>query len=66
MRRNSATVVKTTKAADHGTRRQLERFGAELLFVRYRYDEERRERLTTVDIVVDRGARAVPSRPSST
>jgi hypothetical protein len=63
MRRNSAPVVKTMKAGDPGTRRQLERFGAELLFVRYRYDEERHERLTTVEIVVDRGPRAVSIPP---
>lgn len=60
MRQNRATVVKTMKPGDPGTRRQVERFGQELLCVRYRYDEERHERLTTVEIVVDRGPRAVP------
>lgn len=51
------------KPGDPGTRRQLERYGDELLFVRYRYDETKHERLTTVEIVVDRGPRAVPVAP---
>ncbi|MGK2858854.1 MAG: hypothetical protein ACSLFQ_16775 [Thermoanaerobaculia bacterium] len=63
MKQNRATVVKTMKPGDPGTRRQLERYGEELLFVRYRYDQARHERLTTVEIVVDRGPRAVPVAP---
>jgi len=58
MRRKPTIVVKTMKPGDPGTRRQLERWGADLLCVRYRYDDERRERLTTVEIVIERAARA--------
>ena len=64
MRRSGATVVKTMKAGDPGTRRQLEKYGLDLLFVRYRYDEERHERMTTVELVIDRGQRA-PSVPAN-
>lgn len=63
MKQNRATVVKTMKPGDPGTRRQLERYGDELLFVRYRYDAAKHERLTTVEIVVDRGPRAVAVAP---
>ena len=45
------------KPGDPGTRRQSERWGSDLLYVRYRYDEARGERMTTVEIVVDRGVR---------
>jgi hypothetical protein len=58
MKAKRLAVVKTMKAGDPGTRRQSERWGRDLLFVRYRYDESAGERLTTVEIVVDRGARA--------
>jgi len=58
MRNKGAMVVKTMKPGDPGTRRQLARWGSDLLCVRYRYDEARHERLTTVEIVVDRGVRA--------
>lgn len=36
-----------------GTRRLLRIYGAQLLCVRYRYDEVRRSRLTTVELRVD-------------
>lgn len=58
MQTKGTTVVKTMKPGDPGTRRQLERWGNDLLCVRYRYDEERHERMTTVEIVVERGVRA--------
>ncbi|MFA6956708.1 MAG: hypothetical protein WC538_12630 [Thermoanaerobaculia bacterium] len=58
MRNKGAMVVKTMKPGDPGTRRQLARWGSDLLCVRYRYDEARHERMTTVEIVVDRGVRA--------
>jgi hypothetical protein len=37
-----------------GTRRLLAKFGAALLCVRYRYDEEAGENLTTVEIIIER------------
>ena len=44
----------TIRAGERGTKRLVERFGDELLCVRYRYDAVKRERLTTVELVVDR------------
>jgi hypothetical protein len=41
------------KPGQKGTRRLVERYGAALLCVRYRYDEKRGVRLKTVEIVVE-------------
>jgi hypothetical protein len=57
-------MLKKMKAYGHlkpgqkGTRRLMEKFGAALLCVRYRYDEETGENLTTAEIIIER-------RPSS-
>lgn len=59
----------TRRPGDKGTKRLLERFGARLLFVRYRYNPETRSMLTTVELIVDeRPARTrdKPQRPVST
>ncbi len=50
------SVRTTMQPGDPGTRRLLEKYGPSLVCVRYRYDKEKRERVTTVEIVVDRGS----------
>lgn len=42
----------TLRPGQNGTRNLLERFGKRLVRVRYRYDEERRRRYTTVGLIV--------------
>lgn len=52
-------MLKDMKAYSHlkpgqkGTKRLLEKYGPALLCVRYRFDEKRRMRLKTVEIVVE-------------
>jgi hypothetical protein len=41
------------KPGQKGTRRLVEKYGASLLCVRYRYDEKRGVRLKTVEIIVE-------------
>ena len=41
------------KPGQKGTKRLVEKYGKALLYVRYRYDEERGIRLKTVEIVVE-------------
>ncbi len=49
-----------------GTKELLTRFGPSLLYVRYRYDEDRREHVKTVELVVRRlGHCRVMSRRTS-
>ena len=42
------------KPGQRGTHRLLAKFGAALLCVRYRYDEETGENLTTAEIIIER------------
>ncbi len=49
------------KPGQRGTKHLVEKYGAALLYVRYRYDEERGVRLKTVEIVVEEK----PWRPRS-
>lgn len=42
------------KPVQKGTHRLLAKFGAALLCVRYRYDEETGENLTTAEIIIER------------
>ena len=44
----------TLKPGQKGTKDLLARYGASLLLVRYRYDDDTRERLKTVELVVGR------------
>ncbi len=44
-------TVKTLKPGQKGTKEMLTRFGPSLLYVRYRYDEARREHVKTVELV---------------
>jgi hypothetical protein len=41
------------KPGQKGTKRLTERFGSTLLYVRYRYDEQRGVRLKTVELVIE-------------
>jgi len=45
------------KPGQKGTRRLVTRFGAALVCVRYRYDAQTDENLTTAEIIVDRRPR---------
>ena len=47
-------VGQTLRPGQRGTHRYAERFGDQLVCVRYRYDDARQERVTTVELVVDR------------
>lgn len=42
------------KPGQKGTKRLAEKYGDDLICVRYRYDEELKQRLKTVEIVVER------------
>jgi hypothetical protein len=46
-------VVKKLKPGQPGTRRAQKRYGAALLCVRYRHDELKLYRFTTVELIVD-------------
>ncbi|MBU5613749.1 hypothetical protein [Geomonas azotofigens] len=50
------------KPGQRGTKRLVEKYGAALLYVRYRYDEERGVRLKTVEIVVEEKPWRPPAR----
>jgi hypothetical protein len=43
----------TCRPGQNGTKKLVQRFGDRLIFVRYRYDEQRRRRYTTVELIVD-------------
>lgn len=53
-------VVKKLRPGLPGTQRWMQRFGDTLLCVRYRLDDTRERRLTTVELVVD----IAPARPA--
>jgi hypothetical protein len=46
-------IRKILKPGQPGTKKWVEKFGADLLCVRYRYDEERQRKLKTVELVVE-------------
>src|SRR5438445_9282132 len=46
----------TRRPGQPGTKKLQQRYGDDLICVRYRYDEERGERIKTVEIAVDNGA----------
>jgi hypothetical protein len=47
-------VIKTLKPGQNGTKRFVERYGQDLLTVRYRDDPEQNMRYTTVELIVER------------
>ncbi len=57
-------TLRTLKPGQWGTKGLLARHGASLLCVRYRYDEDTREHLKTVELIVQRRSRAA-SRAAS-
>lgn len=59
-------TLKTLKPGQAGTKELLARFGPSLLCVRYRYDEVTRQRLKTVELIVQRRSRpAEGPRPAA-
>lgn len=48
-------IIKKLAPGEAGTKRLSQRFGADLVCVRYRQDREAQRRYTTVEIVVDSG-----------
>ena len=56
-------VRHTLRPGQRGTRRYVAEYGERLVCVRYRFDARRQQRVTTVEIVVDRAASA--PRPST-
>ena len=47
-------VRKKLKPGTHGTKRLQKIYGEDLICVRYRYDEKKRTRYTTVELIVDK------------
>ena len=43
----------TLKPGQHGTQKLVEEYGEKLLYVRYRYDPERKRRVKTAEVIVD-------------
>jgi len=60
MKRKGTTRL-TLRPGDRGTLALVEKYGDALVAVRYRYDEERLRRYTTVELVVDE-SRWIPER----
>ncbi len=56
-------TLKTLKPGQKGTKDLLARYGPSLLCVRYRYDEDQRERLKTVELVVERCSQKPKAEP---
>lgn len=51
-----STTIKRLKPGNPGTRRLLQRYGANLLCVRYRVDRSTGKRFTTVELLIDERA----------
>ena len=45
---------RTLSPGQPGTKKLLEKYGEKLLFVRYRYDAEKKQKLKTVEIIIQR------------
>ncbi len=48
-------VIKRINPGNPGSKRYLELFGEKLICVRYRHSKENHERVTTVELIVDKG-----------
>ncbi|AUM14692.1 hypothetical protein [Ketobacter alkanivorans] len=48
-------VIKTLRPGDSGTKKLTERYGDRLVCVRYRKDDEKKRRYTTIELIVDEG-----------
>jgi hypothetical protein len=53
MNRTRSKVTRTVRPGRPGTLKHVRRFGDLLVCVRYRYDEQRRARFTTAEVIVD-------------
>jgi hypothetical protein len=55
---------RTLAPGQKGTKKFLDRYGEQLVCVRYRYDEQRRKRFTTIEIIVEESAWSPPEKPA--
>lgn len=55
---------RTLAPGQKGAKRFLDRYGEQLVCVRYRYDEQRRKRFTTVEIIVEESGWSLPEKPA--
>jgi hypothetical protein len=53
VRRALMQARRTLTPGQKGAKKILERYGEQLACVRYRYDEQRRKRFTTIEIIVE-------------
>ena len=53
----------TLTPGQKGTKKFLERYGKQLICVRYRYDDQRRKRFTTIEIIVEESDWSPPEKP---
>ena len=54
---------RTLAPGQKGTKKLLDPYGEQLVCVRYRYDEQRRKRGATVEIIVEESAWSPPEKP---
>jgi hypothetical protein len=54
---------RTLAPGQKGAKKFLERYGEQLVCVRYRHDEQRRNRFTTVEVVVEESDWSPPEKP---
>jgi hypothetical protein len=55
---------RTLVPGQKGTKKYLDHYGEKLICVRYRYDEQQRQRVTTVEIAAEESAWTPPAAPS--
>ena len=55
---------RTLVSGQKGAKTFLDCYGEQLVCVRYRYDEQRRKRFTTVEIIVGESAWSPPEKPA--
>lgn len=53
----------TLTPGQKGTKKFLERYGKQLICVRYRYDDQRGKRFTTIEIIVEESDWSPPEKP---
>lgn len=53
---------RTIKPGAPGTKKWVDKYGDTLVCVRYKYDEEKRRRLTTIEVIVDEKCWAADER----
>ncbi len=58
-------IRKTLQPQQHGAKKLLAQYGEQLVCVRYRYDDQQRKRLKTVEIIVEEEPWTPPQRPST-